>query len=228
MVHISLVETLQVNELHGKWKNKGCRSWRELEALSWVSSSCHQTFIPDGQRSGFFIGGGCALLVCLRHLEVAKRKKEYCGKELQSEHLELEDTVTPILRFLPLSLKKSVQWLSGLRVWCCDCCASGAAVRWAQSLAWELPLAVATARTKLLGFTAEIFHWLLLWYPSFSLCFIWGWWKWNSRRTKNYFAYFLPVLSLTPQPFGKYLPKNKDGNEVVAWEGSKVRKDILG
>lgn len=125
MVHISLVETLQVNELHGKWKNKGCRSWRELEALSWVSSSCHQTFIPDGQRSGFFIGGGCALLVCLRHLEVAKRKKEYCGKELQSEHLELEDTVTPILRFLPLSLKKSVQWLSGLRVWCCDCCGSG-------------------------------------------------------------------------------------------------------
>lgn len=80
------------------------------------------------------------------------------------------------------------RWLNGLRVWCCDCCASGAAVRWAQSLAWELPLAVATARTKLLGFTAEIFHWLLLWYPSFSLCFIWGWWKWNSRRTKNYFA----------------------------------------
>ena len=39
---------------------------------------------------------------------------------------------------------------------------------------------------------------------------------------------FVPILSPSAQPFRKYLFKEKDRDEVVAWEGSRFRKDNLG
>ena len=72
--------------------------------------SCHQTFIPDGQRPGSFISGRDTPHL-LKIVEVGRRKREYCGKGLWGEYLELEDTVIPMLTSLPLSLK--CQWNKG-------------------------------------------------------------------------------------------------------------------